>query len=83
MLTGKTIDESEVSEEKMEEVVQILAEKRISGEDQGAVIADFTRLLPGKEGKRLGGCLVKCVNTNVWAVQVNFGIERKMGLRFI
>ena len=83
MLTGKTIGESEVSEEKMEEVVQMLAEKGISSGDQGAVIVDFTKLLPGKEGKRLGVCLVKYVNTSFLTVQVNFGIGRKMELHFI
>jgi len=35
----------------MEEVMRMLAEKGISSKDQGAVVVDFTKLLPGKEGK--------------------------------
>lgn len=46
----------------MEEISQMLADKGISSKDDGAVIVDFTKLLPGKEGKRLGKCLIKYAN---------------------
>ncbi len=45
----------------MEEISQMLADKGISSKDDGAVIVDFTKLVPGKEGKRLGKCLIKYV----------------------
>ncbi|OTA56637.1 arginyl-tRNA synthetase [Hypoxylon sp. EC38] len=51
--------ESQVSEEAMEKVAKEMAEKGISKEDQGAVLVDFTELLPGKEGKRLGKAVIR------------------------
>ncbi|KAI2617938.1 arginyl-tRNA synthetase [Hypomontagnella submonticulosa] len=51
--------ESQVSEEAMEKVAKEMAEKGITREDQGATIIDFTELLPGKEGKRLGKAVIR------------------------
>ncbi|OTB10250.1 hypothetical protein K445DRAFT_323109 [Daldinia sp. EC12] len=51
--------ESQVSEEVMEKVAKEMAEKGITREDQGAVLVDFTELIPGKEGKRLGRAVVR------------------------
>ncbi|KAI2466267.1 arginyl-tRNA synthetase [Annulohypoxylon bovei var. microspora] len=51
--------ESQVSEESMEKVAKEMAEKGVAREDQGAVIVDFTQLLPGKEGKRLGKAVIR------------------------
>ncbi|KAI1134619.1 arginyl-tRNA synthetase [Hypoxylon sp. FL0543] len=51
--------ESQVSEEAMEKVAKEMAEKGITKEDQGAVLVDFTELLPGKEGKRLGKAVLR------------------------
>ncbi|XDG06420.1 hypothetical protein ABKA04_006035 [Annulohypoxylon sp. FPYF3050] len=51
--------ESQVSEESMEKVAKEMAEKGVSREDQGAVLVDFTQLLPGKEGKRLGKAVIR------------------------
>ncbi|KAL8409743.1 hypothetical protein RB594_007993 [Gaeumannomyces avenae] len=45
--------ESQVTEEAMARTAKELADKGISTEDQGAVIVDFSKLIPGKEGKRL------------------------------
>ncbi|OTA98133.1 hypothetical protein M426DRAFT_70372 [Hypoxylon sp. CI-4A] len=51
--------ESQVTEEAMEKVAKEMAEKGVSKEDQGAVLVDFTELLPGKEGKRLGKAVIR------------------------
>lgn len=51
--------ESQVTEEAMEKVAKEMAEKGISKEDQGAVLVDFTELIPGKEGKRLGKTVIR------------------------
>ncbi|KAI1204192.1 arginyl-tRNA synthetase [Annulohypoxylon truncatum] len=51
--------ESQVSEEAMEKVAKEMAEKGVTREDQGAVLVDFTQLLPGKEGKRLGKAVIR------------------------
>ncbi|KAI1099807.1 arginyl-tRNA synthetase [Jackrogersella minutella] len=51
--------ESQVTEESMEKVAKEMAEKGVSREDQGAVLVDFTQLLPGKEGKRLGKAVIR------------------------
>ncbi|KAI1076901.1 arginyl-tRNA synthetase [Whalleya microplaca] len=51
--------ESQVSEEAMAKVAKEMAEKGITREDNGAVIIDFTELLPGKEGKRLGKAVLR------------------------
>ncbi|KAI1469051.1 arginyl-tRNA synthetase [Daldinia caldariorum] len=51
--------ESQVSEEAMEKVAKQMAGKKITKEDQGAVLVDFTELIPGKEGKRLGKTVIR------------------------
>ncbi|KAI2607745.1 arginyl-tRNA synthetase [Hypoxylon fragiforme] len=51
--------ESQVTEEAMEKVAKEMAEKGITKEDQGAVLVDFTELIPGKEGKRLGKTVIR------------------------
>ncbi|KID86336.1 arginyl-tRNA synthetase [Metarhizium guizhouense ARSEF 977] len=51
--------ESQVSEESMSKVADEMKEKNISREDKGAVLVDFTQLLPGKEGKRLGTTVLR------------------------
>ncbi|KAL7622640.1 arginyl-tRNA synthetase [Parahypoxylon ruwenzoriense] len=51
--------ESQVTEEAMERVAKEMAEKGITREDQGAVLVDFTELIPGKEGKRLGKTVIR------------------------
>lgn len=45
--------ESQVSEEAMENAAKAMAEKGILEDSQGAVIIDFAKHVPGKEGKRL------------------------------
>ena len=39
-----------------------MEEKKISRVDNGAVLVDFTQLLPGKEGKRLGVAVIRYVS---------------------
>ncbi|KAI0477862.1 arginyl-tRNA synthetase [Xylariaceae sp. FL0804] len=51
--------ESQVSEEAMEKVLKQMEEKKIMKEDKGSQIVDFTEILPGKEGKRLGKCVIR------------------------
>ncbi|KAG8412430.1 arginyl-tRNA synthetase [Metarhizium acridum] len=51
--------ESQVSEESMSKIADEMKEKNISREDKGAVLVDFTQLLPGKEGKRLGTTVLR------------------------
>ncbi|GAO14739.1 hypothetical protein UVI_02028490 [Ustilaginoidea virens] len=51
--------ESQVSEESMAKIADEMQQKKISREDQGAVLVDFTQLLPGKEGKRLGTTVLR------------------------
>ncbi|KAI0008340.1 arginyl-tRNA synthetase [Xylariaceae sp. FL0662B] len=51
--------ESQVSEEAMAKIAKDMADKGITREDNGAMIIDFTELLPGKEGKRLGKAVVR------------------------
>lgn len=51
--------ESQVPEEAMEEVAQQMAERKLTSEDNGALLVNFAELLPGKEGKRLERPIVK------------------------
>lgn len=51
--------ESQVSEEAMARVGKEMADKGITRDDSGAVLVDFTELVPGKEGKRLGKAVVR------------------------
>ncbi|KAK3358177.1 hypothetical protein B0T25DRAFT_590149 [Lasiosphaeria hispida] len=51
--------ESQVSEESMEKVAKEMEDKGISKEDKGAMLVDFSELVPGKEGKRLEKPLVR------------------------
>jgi hypothetical protein len=53
--------ESQVSEEAMAKIAVEMEEKNISRVDNGAVLVDFTKLLPGKEGKRLGVTVIRYV----------------------
>jgi arginyl-tRNA synthetase len=43
----------------MAKTAAILEEKKISHLDQGSVLIDFTQLVPGKEGKRLGKTVLR------------------------
>lgn len=43
----------------MAKTAKIMEDKKISYEDQGAVLIDFTAQVPGKEGKRLGKAVLK------------------------
>ncbi|KAK3302785.1 uncharacterized protein B0T15DRAFT_315067 [Chaetomium strumarium] len=51
--------ESQVSEEAMEKIGKEMEEKGICKEDKGAMIVDFSELVPGKEGKRLEKPIVR------------------------
>ncbi|KAK1241645.1 hypothetical protein MKX08_001619 [Trichoderma sp. CBMAI-0020] len=51
--------ESQVSEEAMAKIAVEMEEKNISRVDNGATLVDFTKLLPGKEGKRLGVTVIR------------------------
>ncbi|KAK2609020.1 arginyl-tRNA synthetase [Conoideocrella luteorostrata] len=51
--------ESQVAEKSMAKVADEMKEKNVSREDHGAVLVDFTQLLPGKEGKRLGTTVLR------------------------
>ncbi|KAH8898396.1 arginyl-tRNA synthetase [Thozetella sp. PMI_491] len=51
--------ESQVTEEAMEKTGNALRDKKISTEDNGAVIVNFAELIPGKEGKRLERPIVR------------------------
>ncbi|KAL2123569.1 hypothetical protein VTJ04DRAFT_4024 [Mycothermus thermophilus] len=51
--------ESQVSEESMERIGREMQEKGICKEDKGAMIVDFSELVPGKEGKRLEKPIVR------------------------
>lgn len=53
------VGESQVSEEAMAKVAVEMEEKGISRVDNGATLVDFTKLLPGKEGKRLGVTVIR------------------------
>lgn len=55
------VGESQVSEDAMATIAEEMAAKGITKEDNGAVLVDFTELLPGKEGKRLGKAVVRYV----------------------
>lgn len=43
----------------MAKSAKIMEERKISQEDQGSVLIDFTQLVPGKEGKRLGKTVLR------------------------
>lgn len=43
----------------MAKIAVEMEEKNISRVDNGAVLVDFTKLLPGKEGKRLGVTVIR------------------------
>lgn len=51
--------ESRVSETEMDKVGKEMEEKGICQEDKGAMLVDFQKLIPGKEGKRLEKPLVR------------------------
>jgi arginyl-tRNA synthetase len=51
--------ESQVSEDAMARSAQIMEERGISHEDQGSILVDFTKQVPGKEGKRLGKTVLR------------------------
>ncbi|KEY71636.1 hypothetical protein S7711_08102 [Stachybotrys chartarum IBT 7711] len=51
--------ESQVTEDSMDKVAQQMTEKGITRVDDGAVLVDFTELVPGKEGKRLGKTVIR------------------------
>ncbi|KAG6027442.1 hypothetical protein E4U40_001532 [Claviceps sp. LM458 group G5] len=51
--------ESQVAEEFMAKIAEEMKEKNISREDKGALLVDFTQLLPGKAGKRLGTTVLR------------------------
>lgn len=51
--------ESQVSEEAMAETAKIMEDRKISHVDEGSVLIDFTQLVPGKEGKRLGKTVLR------------------------
>ena len=43
----------------MAETARVMEDKKISHVDQGSVLIDFTQLVPGKEGKRLGKAVLR------------------------
>lgn len=45
----------------MAKIAVEMEEKNITRVDKGAVLVDFTKLLPGKEGKRLGVTVIRYV----------------------
>ncbi len=47
------IGESQVPEDVMAKNAKLLAERGITEDDAGAVIIDFSKHVPGKEGKQL------------------------------
>ncbi|KAI1334094.1 hypothetical protein F5Y15DRAFT_403031 [Xylariaceae sp. FL0016] len=51
--------ESQVPEEAMEKALKEMQEKSILKEDKGAQLVNFTEILPGKEGKRLGTTVIR------------------------
>ncbi|KAG5988014.1 hypothetical protein E4U54_004798, partial [Claviceps lovelessii] len=51
--------ESQVAEEFMAKIADEMKAKNVSREDNGAVLVDFTQLLPGKAGKRLGTTVLR------------------------
>ncbi|KAG6001664.1 hypothetical protein E4U21_003981 [Claviceps maximensis] len=51
--------ESQVAEESMAKIADEMQAKNVSREDKGAVLVDFTQLLPGKAGKRLGTTVLR------------------------
>jgi arginyl-tRNA synthetase len=51
--------ESQVPEDAMAKIDKEMADKKISTEDQGAMIVNFAELVPGKEGKRLERPIVR------------------------
>lgn len=51
--------ESQVSEDSMEKIGKEMEEKGICKEDKGAMLVDFSALVPGKEGKRLEKPIVR------------------------
>lgn len=48
-----------MTEEAMAKNAGIMAEKGVTENDGGAVIADFTRQVPGKEGKQLAKAVLR------------------------
>lgn len=45
----------------MAKIADEMKAKNVSREDNGAVLVDFTQLLPGKAGKRLGTTVLRYV----------------------
>ena len=51
--------ESQVPEEAMEQAAKEMAERGISCEDKGAILIDFAKHVPGKEGKQLEKAVIR------------------------
>ncbi|KAF4126459.1 arginyl-tRNA synthetase [Geosmithia morbida] len=51
--------ESQVTEEAMAKNASAMTERGITEDDKGAVIVDFTKQVPGKEGKQLGKTVLR------------------------
>lgn len=58
----------------MEKTAKIMEERKISHEDQGAVLIDFTTLVPGKEGKRLGKTVLRYASQAFNFINANLAI---------
>ncbi|KAJ3472665.1 hypothetical protein NLG97_g10805 [Lecanicillium saksenae] len=51
--------ESKVSEDEMQQAAAKLKEMGLAHEDRGALLMDFTKSVPGKEGKSLGKAILR------------------------
>jgi arginyl-tRNA synthetase len=51
--------ESKVSEDEMQQAAAKLKEMGLAEEDRGALLMDFTKSVPGKEGKQLGKAILR------------------------
>ncbi|ATY61415.1 arginyl-tRNA synthetase [Cordyceps militaris] len=51
--------ESKVSEDEMQQAAAKLKEMGLAHEDRGALLMDFTKSVPGKEGKTLGKAILR------------------------
>jgi hypothetical protein len=67
----------------MADVAKEMQEKKVSSDSDGAVIVDFTELVPGKEGKRLGKAVVRFVHTSLSLCVANSPSNVESMLTFI
>lgn len=74
--------ESKVSEDEMQQAAAKLQELGFAHEDRGALLMDFTKNVPGKEGKQLGKAILRKKDGTALYVELNVTLDTDTLLTF-